>query len=48
MNVFIVLAGFLYVLGAVKSAHDGEVKMAGVLVCYALANFLLSLIKEAK
>jgi len=48
MNIYLVLAGLLYVLGAVKSAYDGEVKMAGVLVCYALANFILSLIKEAK
>lgn len=48
MNWFLIGAGLLYVLGSAKSAQEGEWKMAGVLICYALANVLLALIKEAK
>lgn len=45
-NVFVLVAGILYILAAGKYVWDGQYKMAGVFIAYAIANFLLSCIKE--
>lgn len=46
MNWFVLVAGILYVGASGKYAWDGQYKMAGVFLAYALANFLLGMIKE--
>jgi hypothetical protein len=46
MNYFVLMAGILYLGASVKYLVDGSWKMAVAFVCYAIANFMLSLIKE--
>lgn len=41
MNAFLFFAGLLYIGGAIDEAVNGSMRMAGVLVCYAAANFFL-------
>lgn len=46
MNYFVLVAGLLYLAAAGKYAWDNQWKMAGVFIAYAIANFLLGMIKE--
>ncbi|HEY7709054.1 MAG TPA: hypothetical protein VIG57_03370 [Candidatus Entotheonella sp.] len=42
MNWFIIIAGLLYMAGAVVDLQKGDWTLAGAFVCYALANFFLA------
>lgn len=42
MNWFVIIAGLLYIGGAVVYFNRGAYDMAGAFVCYAAANFFLA------
>ena len=42
MNYFVLLAGALYLGGALRDTLNGNYVLAGVYVAYACANFLLA------
>ena len=46
MNWFVAFAGLLYLGAAGKYAWDGQWKMAGAFIAYAVANFFFMNIKE--
>lgn len=46
MNWFVLVAGLLYLGASVKYFNGGAWKLGIAFVCYAIANFMLALIKE--
>jgi len=43
MNYFIIVAGFLYMFGAVREMAFGDWKLGVIFFCYAIANYMLAI-----
>ena len=46
INWFVAVAGVLYVLASIEYGLNGHYKMMAVFLMYAVANFVLSAVKE--
>ena len=45
MNLFVLVAGFLYLGGAAVDFYRGNYALAGVYIAYAAANFCIVMVK---